>query len=91
MDNLLRVIFLLHLAVPGVLLLNLLTGQSLWHAGQKVAAESVQGLGRAVLPCILLSVAAFITAHRIIPSIAAMTQAAGMSGKDLNKKDGKIM
>lgn len=88
MDNVLKVILLLHLAVPGLLLFNLLSGQG-WI--QAIQQGQVQGLAQSVIPCVLLAVAAFITAHKLIPSVAVMTQAAGMHGKDLNKKDGKIM
>eukprot|EP00026_Physarum_polycephalum_P010711 Phypoly_transcript_10886.p1 GENE.Phypoly_transcript_10886~~Phypoly_transcript_10886.p1 ORF type:complete len:392 (+),score=43.03 Phypoly_transcript_10886:127-1176(+) len=45
----------------------------------------------AIVPCIILSIGAFITALKLIPSVGVMTAAAGLSGKDLNKKDGKII
>jgi len=75
LDKTLSVFFLLHLAVPAGLFFNL-------------ANKHIQ---QAILPCIVLSVGAFLTAYNIIPSVAAMTAQAGMSGKDLNKKDGKII
>lgn len=74
-DPVLVTLMLLHLAVPAGLFLNL-------------ADRSLQ---LAIVPCILISIGAFVTAYKIIPSVAAMTAAAGMSGKDLNKKDGKQM
>ncbi len=48
-------------------------------------------LQQTILPCIALSFFSFFLAYRIIPSVAEMTKKAGMSGKDLNKKDGKEM
>lgn len=75
MDPVLSVLFLIHLAVPAGLFFS-------------IVDSSTQ---LAVLPCILLSIAAFATAHKLIPSVAVMTAQAGMSGKDLNKKDGKII
>ena len=75
MDPVLLTIVLLHLAVPASLFL-LLTDVSIQAA---------------IVPCILLSIGAFITTLNVIPSIGVMTAAAGLSGKDLNKKDGKIM
>lgn len=75
MDPVLLTIFLLHLAVPSALFLRL-------------NDISVQ---MAIVPCIVLSIGAFLTTFKLIPSVGVMTAAAGLSGKDLNKKDGKII
>lgn len=73
MDPVLSLFIIMHLAVPGGLFLYLVD-------------VSIQ---MAIIPCILLAIGAFVTAYKIIPSVAVMTAAAGMSGKDLNKRDGK--
>jgi hypothetical protein len=75
MDPVLLAIFLAHLAVPTGLFLYL----------TDVSTQL------AIIPCIILSVGAFFTALNLIPSVGVMTAAAGLSGRDLNKKDGKTM
>jgi len=75
MDPILASLVLLHLAVPAGLLWNLAD----WN------------IQVSLLPCIALSFGAFLVAYRIIPSVAIMTAAADMSGKDMNKRDGRII
>lgn len=75
MRPLLSSIILLHLAVPAGLL---------WNINDITILSSI-------LPCIALSIFAFLIAYQLIPSVAIMTADAGMSGRDLNKNDGGIM
>jgi len=75
MDPVLLTVFIIHLAVPAGLFLC-------------IADVSIQ---LAIVPCIILSICAFFTALKLIPSVATMTAAAGLSGKDLNKSNGKII
>eukprot|EP01111_Echinosteliopsis_oligospora_P011606 TRINITY_DN3869_c0_g1_i1.p1 TRINITY_DN3869_c0_g1~~TRINITY_DN3869_c0_g1_i1.p1 ORF type:complete len:384 (+),score=53.77 TRINITY_DN3869_c0_g1_i1:101-1252(+) len=74
-DKTLTTIVLVHLAIPFFLFLNLQN-------------RDVQF---SLLQSILLSIGGFALAYKLIPSIAAMTSSANMTGRDLNKRDRKAL
>lgn len=76
MSTILPAFILLHLAVPAGLL---------WNLENDIIQTS------SVLPCIIISLGAFMVSYQLIPSVSVMTAGAGLSGRDLNKRNGGIM